>query len=265
MNLTAVIPTGVTELTVNGLTQWDYGRKLEIHADDLPALIEVHFACVGMESAVVRSCAVINGVTEAAIPDQCLEQTNPITAWVFWVDETSGNTYKTITMPITPRTRPQPTNSIPTVVSDRYTELIGAVNAQVETLKDGSVVVNRALNANKATTAANATTAATAASSNMLNLGFTQVNALFYDIADSGLYLVEIGNGDPAYETFTSLLLISRTDLSHTGTSARVGYGNSNYHIWASYEANNNRIYVSSDQPNTIEGLQILRVAHISY
>lgn len=128
MNLVAFIPPGVTESTVHGLHQWDYGRKLEIHSDDLPALIEVHFACAGMEEAVVRSCSVAAGVAEAAIPDRCLEQTAPITAWVYEVGTTSGATIKTIKLTVTARTRPQPSATIPTVISDKYTEAVAAMN-----------------------------------------------------------------------------------------------------------------------------------------
>lgn len=132
MNLKAIIPSGQTEIMVNGLHQWDYGRKLEIQSKDLPSLIEVHFACPGMQEAVVRSCAVTNGVATAAIPDACLEQTAPIIAWVYEVGSTSGTTVKTITLPIIARTRPQPTATVPTEASDKYTEAISAMNEAVD-------------------------------------------------------------------------------------------------------------------------------------
>lgn len=131
MNIKVIFPPGATRLSVNGLHQWDYGRKIEIHADDLPALVEVHFACDGMEEAVVRSCAVINGVAEAAVPDLCLEQTTPVTAWVYEVGETSGETVKTIILPIIARAKPQPSADIPEDVSDKYTEAIAAMDALV--------------------------------------------------------------------------------------------------------------------------------------
>ena len=265
MNVIAMIPTGLDEMTVNGLTQWDYGRTLEIHSEDLPALIEVHFACAGMESAIVRPCTVIQGVAQAVIPDQCLEQSGPVTAWVVWLDETSGKTYKTITLPITPRTRPQPTASIPTTVSDRYTELIGEVNQQIDTLKAGDVKVASAFNADKATRATNSDQAKSAISSgtaNALNLTFTNVGADHYSIADSGLYLVDIGLGIPAYKTFTSFLLIRDYGLPSIGTSAKADLGGGYFiNVWA--EFSDGLIFVKTD--STTEGLQILGVAHISY
>lgn len=162
MNIKAIFPPGANRLIVNGLHQWDFGRKLEIQSDDLPALVEVHFACAGMRDAVVRSCAVLNGVAEAAIPDQCLEQTTPVTAWVYEVGETSGATVKTVVLPITERTQPQPGATIPEAASNRYTELIAAVNELVESLKAGDVTVTKALQADKATKADSATTATSA-------------------------------------------------------------------------------------------------------
>ena len=128
MALKVIIPPGLTEVTVNGLHQWDYGREIEIHADNLPAIVEVHFACAGMETAVVRNCAVIGGAITAAVPDICLEQTTPIQAWVYAIGETTGETILTIKLPITSRTKPQPGATIPDDTSDKYTEAIAAMN-----------------------------------------------------------------------------------------------------------------------------------------
>lgn len=151
MSLKAFIPSGQTALTVNGLHQWDYGQKLEIHDDDLPTLIEVHFACVGMTEAVVRSCNVVQGVAEAAIPDQCLEQTAPITAYIYEVGEDSGATTKVLVLTVSPRPRPQIAGTLTPAITDKYTELIAAVNEQVAALKAGNVTVSSALTAKSAT------------------------------------------------------------------------------------------------------------------
>lgn len=131
MNLKAIFPSGATELTVNGLHQWDYGRKLDIHAPDLPALVEVHFACPGMDEAIVRVSSAVGGVTTVAIPDRCLEQSSPITAWVYEVGETSGQTIKTLTLNIKARTRPQAEGTIDPETSDKYTEAVGAMNEAI--------------------------------------------------------------------------------------------------------------------------------------
>lgn len=150
MKLNAIFPAGVTDITVHGLHQWDYGRELVIQAPDLPAIVEVHFACPGMTEAVVRVCSVSLGAATAVIPDVCLEQTQPVTAWVYFVSETSGHTALTVTLPVIARTRPAPSESIPAQVYDRYTELIGEVNAAVDSLAEGDVTVHHALNADNA-------------------------------------------------------------------------------------------------------------------
>lgn len=144
MNIVAKFPLGVTENTVHGLHQWDYGRQLEIHADDLPAMVEIHFACLGMKVAVVRTCSAVDGVVTATIPDICLEQTAPIVAWVYAINGTEGATIKTLTLPITQRARPELEPSIPRDNSDAYTDFVNQVNKAVGDLKDGSVTVERA-------------------------------------------------------------------------------------------------------------------------
>jgi hypothetical protein len=129
LNLIATFPPGLAEITVNGLHQWDRGRQLEIHSAELPAVIEVHFACAGMDEAVVRSCSAAGGVAVALIPDRCLEQSAPITAWIYEIDgSTSGMTTKKITLPVEARTRPNLAGDIPVDTSDKYTEAVGAMN-----------------------------------------------------------------------------------------------------------------------------------------
>lgn len=154
----AVFHSGADQITVNGLHQWDYGQQLQIEAEGLPAMVEVHFACAGMKEAVVRPCSVVTGtgVGTVTIPDVCLEQSSPITAWVFEISGTSGVTTKTITLNVIARARPTPGDDAPADFSNRYTELITAVNQQVESLKEGNVTVENAINAGHATTAGSA-------------------------------------------------------------------------------------------------------------
>ena len=149
MSIRAILQAGQTQITVNGLHQWDYGRKLEIVAEDIPSIVEVHFACAGMTEAAIRTCGTIDGVAVAAIPDQCLEQTTPITAWVYAVGDTSGSTVKTITLPIIARTKP-PMTAVPEGISDKYTEALAAFNDAVEGLQDGKLVALEAAHAAEA-------------------------------------------------------------------------------------------------------------------
>lgn len=166
MSIKAIIPEGLTEITVNGLHQWDYGQQLEVTCEGLPPLVEVHFACSGMSEAVVRSCSVSAlGVLTAAIPDRCLEQSAPVYAWVVVIGASSGTTVLQITLPIIERPRPEVAASLPEEIVDKYTESIAVINSLVDSLKTGDVVVKNALqatNANYATSAGSATRAGSA-------------------------------------------------------------------------------------------------------
>ena len=135
----AIFPPGIRELRVHGLYQWDRGQILEIHDDSLPAVAEVHFACVGMtEGAIVHVCNISSGVGRVAIPDKFLERTTPIIAWVYAVGETSGETVATITMPVIPRTKPKDSPEIPEAISDKYTELMDLVNEYFDEIDDST-------------------------------------------------------------------------------------------------------------------------------
>lgn len=162
MAIKATFPVGTDSVTVASLHQWDYGQQLEIESADLPSTIEVHFACQAMSEAVVRSCGVVNGVATVDIPDLCLEQTTPITAWVYEIVGTRGTTTKTITIPIIHRTRPSRVEDVPQKVADRYTELIDAVNTAMADLASGDVVPAKAREAEHATRADSATNATNA-------------------------------------------------------------------------------------------------------
>lgn len=150
MSIKAIFPAGVEALTVHGLHQWDYGQTLEITHPDLPAILEVHFAAVGAQDAIVRAVDSAVGVAEVHIPDALLEQSRPVLAWVYLVGETSGTTMLTVTMPLQARARPAAAGPIPEAVSDKYTEALGAINGLVDSLKEGNVTVARALAADKA-------------------------------------------------------------------------------------------------------------------
>jgi hypothetical protein len=164
MAIKAVFRTGENVISVKGLFQWDYGRVLEIEAPDIGSeVMEVHFACANMKEAIVRSCSFSNGVGTVTIPDQCLEQSSAITAWVYRIIGTQGHTEKVINLIVTARTRPSIARDIPQEVSNRYTELITEVNEAVENLESGNVTVAHAKNANNAGYASSAGNASSAA------------------------------------------------------------------------------------------------------
>jgi hypothetical protein len=169
MSIKAEFFQGETALTVHGLHQWDYGQTLEIAHPDLPAILEVHFAAVGAQEAAVRVAAGVAGVAEVPIPDELLEQSRPVLAWVYFIEETSGTTALTVTLPIMTRARPKAAGPVPQEIADKYTEAVAAVNDQVNALKEGNVTVSHAVHANTATSAGHADWANTATSADWAN------------------------------------------------------------------------------------------------
>ena len=156
MVIKATFKAGETSIKVNALHQWDYGQRLEIEAEDLPQIFEVHFACKDMTEAVVVSCAANDGVGIVTIPNRCLEQSKPITAWIYEIDGEQGTTTKTISIPIVARVRPSKTDEIPQAqplcyckdltlidctmegcdLSFEYSEVDATVNGHIDSVKN---------------------------------------------------------------------------------------------------------------------------------
>lgn len=151
MAIKVIFKDGETNKTVNGLYQWDYGQVIEIEAVDLPTIVELHFACTNMDEALVRVCNVENGMARTTIPDVCLEQSTPLTVWVYEIDGAHGHTSKTVTLPIVARKRPSTTSAPIQEHTDQYTELISEVNDAIDHLKSGEIVVEKANNAGTST------------------------------------------------------------------------------------------------------------------
>lgn len=182
------IPYGQNTATVSGLYQWDYGQVLEIESTDLGTMIgEVHFACSSMSEAIVVSCNFTNGLGSVTIPDECLEQSSTISAWIYEIDGTQGRTRKVVTIPVTARTRPSAGHDIPTEISDKYTQLITEVNEAIDKLENGQIAVGKAKVAEKADSATTAGNASTA------NYSVT---------AGSANSAISDQNGEPIHETY---------------------------------------------------------------
>lgn len=176
MAIKVVFQAGENAVVVQGLYQWDYGQTLEIECAEIGfEIMEVHFACPSMTMAIPRPCTFNNGVGTVPIPDQCLEQGEAITAWICRIDNTQGHTIKSITLPITKRTKPIRTHEVPAELVDKYSELILEVGETVDALKSGNIIAAKALyadnasRANTAKSAENASYSATAVTANQAN------------------------------------------------------------------------------------------------
>ena len=154
---------GESVVTIPSLYQWDYGQVLEIECLDIGTeLLEVHFAYSGISEAIVRACQFVDGIGTVNIPDQCLEQTNNITAWLYSVSSTQGHTIKTMTIPVIGRIRPCALRDVPPEYINKYAEAIEEINEAVNAIEKGNITAAKALFADNATSATTATNASSA-------------------------------------------------------------------------------------------------------
>ena len=135
--LEAIFTKGVDEIEVSGLTQWDRGQKLNITADDLPSIYQVHFAFKGAKKALIVQ--VLNNEA-AGIPDELLTQPRDLVAYVYFIGEDgSGETVRTINLPVTPREKPEDYTELP----PSYQERVDAMLASIKADSDSAVATSR--------------------------------------------------------------------------------------------------------------------------
>ena len=234
MAIKVVFQAGENAVVVQGLYQWDYGQTLEIECAEIDfEIMEVHFACPSMTMAIPRPCTFNNGVGTVAIPDQCLEQGEAITAWICRIDDTQGHTIKSITLPITKRTKPIRTHEVPAELVDKYSELILEVGETVDALKSGNIVAGRAKqseNANTANTAKSAeyaTYATSAGSANQANYTET-AGAINMRLVASCPITAGVGNIGVALTVNTPYLVIFEPSGGYVGSGVIIPKGSVN-------------------------------------
>lgn len=102
--LEAIFTTNVEAIKVGGLTQWDKGQVISVICPDITELFQVHFAFKGSKEALVVNAA----DTTFEIPDELLMQSRDLVAYVYALGtDGSGETVKTIHLPVTPRAKPE--------------------------------------------------------------------------------------------------------------------------------------------------------------
>lgn len=105
--LEAIFTETTLTVTLTGLFQWDYGQKLYIKGVDLEEVSEVHFSNSKEKEAMVMPATKEGDYVTCLIPDVLLTKSLDITAWVYDIKPTSGETVRTIILKVEPRTKPQ--------------------------------------------------------------------------------------------------------------------------------------------------------------
>lgn len=104
--LEAIFSEGILTVTVTGLTQWDYGRKLTIKGLSYTDSVEVHFSNNIEKLAIVMEATKSGSDLVTEVPNVLLEKNSDITAWVYIDSGTSGETVRTIILKVKPRIKP---------------------------------------------------------------------------------------------------------------------------------------------------------------
>lgn len=106
---------GYKQATSNPVYQWDYGRELYIYGlESTDATIQVHFSDRSCERTIVRLATFFptDNVSnfkiyyKVQIPDELLENSYPINAFIYMVDAESGQTTHYINIPVVARKKP---------------------------------------------------------------------------------------------------------------------------------------------------------------
>lgn len=127
--LEVVFTAGVDEIEVGGLTQWDRGQKINITSpNNLPAIYQVHFTFKGGTKAL---SVLVTDSTEVEIPDELLTQPRDLIAYVYYIEEDgSGETVKTINLPVVPRAKPEDYTELPPTYLERVDAMLASIKAE---------------------------------------------------------------------------------------------------------------------------------------
>lgn len=121
-------------VTTRKIWQYDYGQILSITGQNLPTATEVHFSLdIRGGSTLSRVGTTVDGVTTVKIPDELLKNNGKsgdfsIYAFIYVIDEESGNTEYRITIPVYSRPKPENPSVDPTPEPNIFHETVTAVN-----------------------------------------------------------------------------------------------------------------------------------------
>ena len=140
--LQANFPVGSRNITVYGLTQYDYGQVLEIYGLPLPAVVECQI-CLQKSGGTTESLAgvTVDNVLTLTLPDTYLavetDSDYTIYIYVYVTTEHSGTTVYRINLPVS--SRPMPEGYEPSETSP-FADVVAEVTELMEEAQDAAVL-----------------------------------------------------------------------------------------------------------------------------
>lgn len=163
--LEAIFTTGVDEITVSGLTQWDRGQILRVSYPDMPTIYQVHFTFRGGKEALIVH--VLDGETsnDVAIPDELLMQPHDLIAYVYLFDsDSTGETVKTIHLPLVRRAKPEDyTSELTPTQAQRVDAMLAEFKTIVTDAENAAAASQKAAENSASASALSATSSASSA------------------------------------------------------------------------------------------------------
>lgn len=132
----ACFKEGSRTAEVKDIWQWDYGQILRIQGLSLPTAVEIHFSLDEHGGEAARRIGLTkDGVTDVPIPDLMVENESAygdsyyFFAYIYLIDETSGNTEYKIRAKVSTRSKPE---GYVSGGNDTFAEILKTVNEIAE-------------------------------------------------------------------------------------------------------------------------------------
>ena len=148
--------------TAETIYQYDRGRQMRIYGLDDTATIQVQYAILGMKQTLTDIPSYVDNIWVSNIPNILLAQTNEIQAYIYISNDTYGQTVVHVSIPITPRTKPDgyqytetELRGIEYVLTQLNTALRNAETASTHASAAATAAETASANASAAVTTAN--------------------------------------------------------------------------------------------------------------
>ena len=142
--------------STDAVYQWDQNHTLNIEGENSQDVTTVPFTNKSRDKAIVCETTYVDGVKVANIPNEILEETYDVIAYVHVYNDNNAKTVEIINIPLIKRAKPtdyQFVDNVPVMTferlekdikdfialsNDRYTEFTNDTNDNIETFKDGT-------------------------------------------------------------------------------------------------------------------------------